>query len=442
MSKNALDLIERRLKLKKVQDYEIFLVEKNVFESILLKNRVDNEREISSTEYYIRILDQNENKTGVGITKGNSLKHIDIDDNIETCLSLSKTNRSSKYSFPEKKPFPKLITVDKSILNDPVGIKRDLCEELTKVVSDHNEIVPTFGRFRIHYHNSFLRNSIGLDLKTSKTFFFIELSLKAEKNGKLAEYWTVDYYKERNHLDFENRVEKWAKHAKESLSAELPKPNPDAIVIFPPHVLKEAIHPVLGLHSLAKTHHEKTSAFEIGSQVASDNFSLSDNGILQGGLNSSPWDREGNPHQDTEIINHGVFKNRLYDEKYAILDNTSSTGNSVMGFGGSVSNGISNFVILPGDITYDDMISNINEGYLIEKFSWLNPESLSGFFGAEIRTGYYIRDGEFKNPIKFGNASGNILQMIKNILYISKEREFVENGLFPYIAFKGLEISS
>lgn len=87
------------------------------------------------------------------------------------------------------------------------------------------------------------------------------------------------------------------------------------------------------------------------------------------------------------------------------------------------------------------MISSIKEGYLIEKFSWLNPDELSGFFGAEIRNGYYIKDGEFKNPIKLGNVSGNVLEMIKNCQYISKETEYVENSLLPYIAFANLTVS-
>ncbi|MFW9770944.1 MAG: metallopeptidase TldD-related protein [Candidatus Thorarchaeota archaeon] len=442
MPKSSLDIIQKRLEAKKVNDYEIFLIERDIFETIFLKNNIDNERETAHSEYYLRILHQNSNETGIGVTKANSLNTQDIDNTIETCLNLSKINISPKYDFPKEKKIPKINTADKSILNDPVGIKKELSQELIYLISEQNEVTPTFGRFRIHSHNSFIRNSNGLDLESKKTFFFVEFSLKAEKDGRLAEYWTVDYYKERDHLNFENRIKKWVNYAKNNLSAELPKPNSNAIVIFPPHVLRAAINPVIGGHSLAKSHYEKTSAFEIDSQVASNLFSLIDDGLLEGGLNSSPWDREGNPRQKTEVISKGIFKNRLYDEKYAILENESSTGNSVMGLGGSSSNGISNLVINPGEISLNEMISNIKEGYLIEKFSWLNPDSISGYFGAEIRGGYYIRNGEYKHPIKLGNVSGNILQMIKNILYISEEREFVENALFPYIAFTGLEISS
>jgi len=437
-----LDIIEKRLKTKNISQYEIFLIEKNIFESIFLKNKPDNEREINSTEYFIRILNQGENETGIGIIKGNSMNLQDIDNTIETCLRVSKTNTTPRYTFPEKKSIPEVTMVDKKILNDPIGIKKDLCEELIKVVNEQKNVLPTFGRFRIHFHNSFLRNSNQLDLKASKTFFFFEISLKAEKNTKLAEYWTVNYFKEREHLNFEQRIEIWSKYARDNLTAELPKSNPNAIVIFPPHIIKESINPAVGFHTLGFAHFEGVSAFNLENKIASDTFSLEDNGLLEGGLNTSPWDGEGNPHQKTKIINQGIFKNRLYDQKYAMLENTVSTGNGIRDDNGSVINGISNFTILPGEISLDEIISNIDKGYYIEKFSWLRPDPISGFFGAEIRNGYYIRNGEFKNPIKLGNVSGNVLQMINNCKYISKEREFAENSLFPYIAFKNLHISS
>ncbi len=109
---------------------------------------------------------------------------------------------------------------------------------------------------------------------------------------------------------------------------------------------------------------------------------------------------------------------------------------------GGITNKASNFEILPGDLTLDEIISNISEGYYIEQFSWLNPSVLSGSFGAEIRSGYYIKDGEIQYPIKLGNVSGNVLKMIQDCQYISKEREFFENSLFPYMVFKNLTVSS
>jgi predicted Zn-dependent protease len=355
---------------------------------------------------------------------------------------LSKNNSSSKYKFPISAKIQAIKTADDRILKDPLSIKKDLAEELITEAAQQKHATPTFGRFRIHSYNSFLRNSNELSLEAKKTFFFIEFALKAQSNGKLSEFWEVRYFKEKEHLKFKERVSEWARKANVTLKAEIPKPMSNAIIVFSPSVLKLALTPVLGTHSLGRAFAEEVSRFNIGDMVASDNISLSDDGLLEGGLSSNSWDSEGNPHQTTEVIKNGIFQNRLFDQKYAILGGVKSTGNARRAESGTIENGISNFTISPGEITFKEMISNIKEGYYIEQFSWLNPEAVSGNFGAEIRNGYYIKNGELQNPIKLGNVSGNVLEMIKNCVYISKEREFIEDTLFPYMAFRTLNISS
>ncbi len=442
MSSEKLDLIENVLKSKKIEEYEIFLVKKAIVETMFLKNKIENEREIEYFEYFIRTLTQKEDQTGIGVVKGNSLDPSQIEKNVDTSVLLSKNNSSSKYYFPADAQIPPLTTADPKILSDPVAIKRDLAEELITEASQQKDVSTTFGRFRIHNNNSFLRNSNGLNLEAKKTYFFIEFAIKAQANGKLSEYWDVGYYKEKEHLNLNRRVSDWARKAKETLKADIPKSASEAFVIFPPSVLKNAITPVIGTHALAKAYVEKVSRFKIGEKVASDNISLIDDGLLKGGLGSNSWDAEGNPHQVTEVLKDGIFQNRLYDQRYAILEDLSSTGNALRAESGTVVNGISNIKILPGDISFKEMISNVKEGYYIEQFSWLNPNEITGDFGAEIRNGYYIENGEFKNPIKLGNVSGNVLEMVKNCEYISKEREFTGETLFPYMAFKNLNVSS
>ena len=201
VSSERLDRIEAALKSKKIQEFEIFFVEKSIFETIFLKDRPENEREISDFVYFIRILTQKENKTGIGVVKGNSLESNQIEKNIDTCVLLSKINSSSKYDFPSKVNISSINTADKTILSDPLKIKNDLAEALISEVSQQKDVLPTFLRFRVHSNHSFLRNSNDLDLDARKTYFFMEFSLKAQENGKLSEFWNEGYYKEKKHLN-------------------------------------------------------------------------------------------------------------------------------------------------------------------------------------------------------------------------------------------------
>jgi len=438
----SIELIKKSLKSKKIQEYEIYFVEQDIYETEFLKNKIYAVREVKNVEYVIRILNQKGDETGIGIVKGNSLNSNEIESNIDICQLLSKVNKSSKYYFAESSSIIPVKTADQSILKNPIGFKADISDEIRKEIDEHKEVSPTFARFRVHIQNKYLKNSTGLDLGASKTFFYIECALKAQENGKLSEAWEIEYIKEKEHLNIEERVNKWVRVAVDTLKAKIPKPNKQAIVIFPPNVLKNAINPVIGFHALGKAYHEKISNLNVDAKVASDTFTLLDDGLLEGGLMCNSWDGEGNPHQMNEVIKNGIFKNRLYDQKFAIMGNTDSTGNGIRIDDGSVINSISNLEILPGDIAKEEMISDIKEGYLIEKCSWLNPDRFSGSFGTEIRNGYFIKNGRLEYPIKGGNISGNVLEMIKNCQYISKERDFSLNSLFPSIAFKYLSISS
>jgi len=137
-----------------------------------------------------------------------------------------------------------------------------------------------------------------------------------------------------------------------------------------------------------------------------------------------------------------VFKNYIYDQTYARLENAKSTGNGLRTSEGSIINAPSNFIISPGTVSDEEIIEEIKNGIYVMEFSWLNPSEVTGTFGAEIRLAYKIEDGRITKPIKGGNIGGNILEMIKNIKHVSKERKLVGNVLFPLMSFENLILST
>ncbi|MFW9896320.1 MAG: TldD/PmbA family protein [Candidatus Thorarchaeota archaeon] len=442
MSNEKIEFLEKALKSYRVEEYEIYLTNGMAYESIFLKDKVDKVREINSYDYTIRILDQREQETGIGIIRANSFKPQEIAKHIKTCIKLSKINKGTKYSFPSKSSVPNISTFDKNVVKSPIDTKNELVEELISKIQQKKNVIPTFGRFRIHIDDIHLKNSNSIDNNALKTYFFLEFSLKAQKNGNLAEFWPYMYIKDKKHLNFSRRIEKWAQLAQDTLNAKLPISSNNAIVIFSPQTLHDSINPVVEFHASGQAFHEKISLFNLNEKVVSENLSISDDGLIEDCLAVNGWDREGTPHQRNNIIKEGIFQKMLFDQKYALLENSVSTGNGVKSNTGTVKNGISNLEILPGNISLEEMISNISEGYYIEKFSDLDPSELTGDFGAEIRNGYYIKKGKFETPIKQGNVSGNVIEMMNNCLYISKEREYFSNTLFPYIAFNNLTVSS
>jgi PmbA protein len=442
MTMKIQEMVEKALKSKQVEEYEIYINESNYYENIFLKNQIDNEREGKDVEYTVRILTQKNKQTGIGVTKGNSLELNDINKTIDLAISISKQNVGSQYYFPNtKKSYQDLILAEKRVLQDPIGVKNQLSEMLIRNINEQKHVLPTFGRFRIHIDNLSLKNSNGLSLDSRITSFFVECALKAQNTNKLSEYWPYLFFKNQEQLKFDERVAQWAKFAEDTLNAKAPLPKSKITVIFSPQLIENALIPVLDFHSSAKAYHEKMALFNPEDNIASSNLTIIDNGIMPGGLYSNNWDGEGNPRQSTIMVKEGVFKNRLYDQKYALLENRESTGNGIRAPNGPITNGITNLEILPGDLSFDDIISEIKEGYFIESCAWLNPSPITGDFGTLISNGYYIEKGKIQYAVQGGNVSGNVFKMLKECEYISKERDFAKNCLLPYIAFSGLTIS-
>ncbi|MFO7795678.1 MAG: TldD/PmbA family protein [Promethearchaeati archaeon] len=440
--KNKLDMIERIIKSKNVSEYEIYSIESKIYETEFLKERVGSERQVNDFDYFIRILNQINDGTGIGIVKGNQLEENKIDKTVDDCIKLSQINEDSKYYFPSPQSYPEIQPASKDVLDNPLKIVTDLSDMIKSKISNLEKTQSTFGRLRLHIDYINLLNSSGLDLTSTKSYFYLEFAIKAEREKKLSEFWDVEYISRLSDLDLINRIEQWSEYALANLNAKEPIPNKNATVIFSPGLLRDALAPVIGFHSSGKAYHDNQSFFKESQEIADSKLSILDNGLLDGGLRTNPWDGEGNPHQKIKMIDKGIFMNQLFDQKYAILENRKSTGNGIRSPNGTIENTISNFEIEAGDISLKEMISNIKEGYLIEKCSWLNPDKYSGSFGTEIRNGYYIKNGKLDTAIKGGNLSGNVLKMIKNCVFISKERKFSGNSYLPYIAFSNLDISS
>ena len=439
----SMELIVSRLKSNKIRMWDIYCNNTNIYENQFRKSDIEITRQAVDFYYIIRVFYERGNQFGIGIVKANSLEPQHLDSFINQAQQLAKLNKIPKYELPQSgQAYPDIKLAEGEILTDPEGVLREKSEELTSIVQDLTQIKPTFGKLRIYISTKALRNSEALDLTDCKTSLFLEYPLKAEENGKLAEFWGRTEVKNLNQLDFQNRLPKWAEIAVDSLHTKVPPPASSITAIFPPKIANDAFSSTIGHHATGVALSDGISKFKRGEDVAVESFSLQDNGIMSDGIAVANWDGEGNPQRSTALIEQGKFLNYLFDQKYAKLEKTQSTGNGLRTSDGTIVNSITNLEIPAGSESVDELIASVEFGILIEEFSWLNPSEVSGDFGAEIRNGYLIEHGEKTTPIKGGNLSGNTFEMVKAILGSSKERITEENYKFPYLKFSGLTLSS
>ena len=139
--------------------------------------------------------------------------------------------------------------------------------------------------------------------------------------------------------------------------------------------------------------------------------------------------RDGFEAQNMTIIDKGVLKSFLLSQYGANKTGKPKAVNS----GGC-------YIVEPGTTAFEDMVSSIDKGLLLCRFSGGNPSD-NGDFSGVAKNSYLIENGKISKPVNETMIAGNLAEMIKNIANISKERIDYGSEIYPWIQVKGITVS-
>ncbi len=155
--------------------------------------------------------------------------------------------------------------------------------------------------------------------------------------------------------------------------------------------------------------------------VAVSNLNVTDNGLLPKGIGSSSFDAEAVPHQTNPIIAKGMLKGFLHNSFTANKEKKKSTGNAGRENYNTVPVVlVSNLIIESGRKKLDEIVSEVDKGIIVRRFSG-NVRPDSGEFSGIAKQASYIENGEIKYALKETMISGNTFQALMNIVEIGSE---------------------
>ncbi len=93
-----------------------------------------------------------------------------------------------------------------------------------------------------------------------------------------------------------------------------------------------------------------------------------------------------------------------------------------------------------GTETLESLIKNIKRGLIVGGFSGGRP-SINGDFSGVAKNSFFIEDGVVKGAVNETMISGNILDMLNNVIGITEERISDGESVLPYLAVGGIAIS-
>ncbi len=186
-------------------------------------------------------------------------------------------------------------------------------------------------------------------------------------------------------------------------------------------------------------------ANRVGERIFSEKITIYDDPWHPMSTNPVIADDEGVAARRNVIFDKGVFKGFLWNSYWGNISGEGSTGNGIRSLStGGIGIGAHNLVIGKGNKRKEDIIGEIEEGFLISAFQGAhssNPDT--GDFSVVANPAFKIENGEIVGSTVF-MMSGNVYELLKNVEEISdteKKIVMMGNGVFPDILFRDVKIA-
>jgi PmbA protein len=142
--------------------------------------------------------------------------------------------------------------------------------------------------------------------------------------------------------------------------------------------------------------------------------------------NPRAFDDEGTPSVTKTVVDRGVLMTLLHNlktAKKAGVESTSNAGKS--GPGSPIGVSPSNFYIVPGEKTPDELLLEMEEGILITDLSGLHAgvDPVSGEFSL-LAKGQMVENGRTVRPVDQITIAGKFLALLNSVIAVGSDLEF------------------
>jgi len=181
---------------------------------------------------------------------------------------------------------------------------------------------------------------------------------------------------------------------------------------------------------------------KIGARVASENVTIYDDGLFQGGLRTAMFDDEGVPHQKTLLVEKGVLRSFLYDNYAAKKESKESTGNaSRAGYLSTPTIEATNFRIMPGNKKSDQLMNEMDDGLIIYYLQGAHSSNpASGDFSVVATPAWKIKKGEIVHSSRGVMLAGNIFEVLKNVSEMANNERKMGQLIAPWLLVENVRV--
>jgi PmbA protein len=407
-----------------VDEAEAFVQSQETVEVVLERAEIQSERVKIQQGIGIRVTKDKK----VGFAYASSLSKPSIEEACRNAKSLANVSMPNadwvSLPTPAKLPKPPLGIYDEKTANmGGDGLLKLVIRAYDEAKGYDKRVDIDDGKFSLFSTDIAISNSYGVEAEEKTSLLEGFLVCMAKEHGE-ASSMAFDYGVSRSLKDFS--PEKIGRTAAEKALASL---KPKAVESFVGKIILDSdpaatilIQPIFSSVNADNVQRKRSLwAGKEGEQVASQKLTIADDGLFPKGIGSSSFDFEGVPHQKTPIITSGRLRGFLHNSFTANKEGKKSTGNAYRdGYNMLPSIFPSNLIVEVGKKKTEEMISSLDEGIIVRRFSG-NVRPDSGEFSGIAKQASYIKKGEVKYSLKETMISGNSFQAIMNIIDVGSE---------------------
>lgn len=334
---------------------------------------------------------------------------------------------------------------DDAVANmEPEGIVEMYSRMSDTAKEVRDDIKITEGGVSISIGEFAIANSYGESTYRKGTSINAGISVRAEEAGRVATASEWDSARMLSDISVDEIAAEASRRAIDFLDAR-PIPSCKADVIVRGKTFAQMLTVMLAGPLSAEWVQQGRSPLKgkLGEKIASENFTIIDDGVMPLGMNTKPFDDEGLPTRRKVVIDRGVLKTFLYDFYTASKEGRESTGNASRGPHSPPRPSPTNLYLAPGDADEEEIIAETKKGlYVVDIIGgWLsNP--VSGYMTMTVTHGYLIENGELAGKVKGVIIAGNFYEAIKGQLdLIGKKLHRGFGAYSPSVRIRELNIA-
>lgn len=382
-------------------------------------------------------------KGGLGFSTSQNLS---LESIREAAKKAAKQARNTEpdpdfVSLPEPKKVPPVSGLyDNNIAEITIDKIISLTKELISSCKEVYERVIVNGEVSCSSREYVIMNSLGVEVFEKKTGISAYAFCIIKRDNDVGSYYDFDASHTLKDLNVNEVGKNACKGALEFLGAKkIETKTMDIILYFlPAGSFIEAIMDAANAESVQRKRSYLMD--KLNKQIGPEFLTVYDDGTIPGGLASSTYDGEGVPKKRFVVIEKGVLKTYLHNSYTANKAKVENNACAVRSYYSVPGIAPSNIQITPGDWKFEELLEETKEGILIKR-GGIYPDPVTGSISTSIDFGLKVERGEIKYPVKGALIGGNALEMLENIVGISKEYREIKGSIYPAIKIKNVKVS-